>query len=369
MERPIFKAIGTPVAELDTPALVVDLAVLERNIEVLHSFFRQSQAKVRPHIESHRCPDIAHLQLAGGGTVGGISATTVGEAEVFAENGIKDIFVANEIVSPQKIRRLCTLADYARVMVAVDNPKNVQDLSQAATSSGITLNVAVDINTRLNRCGVEPGLPAVDLATAVSKASGLRFMGLMTYEGTILGEDPDEVAAESRKWVQQVLDTRQMVEKAGMEVEVVSVGGTYNYEIAGTMAGVTEVPAGSYALMDQRYCQYGGPFQPAARVMATVTSHPEPETVITDCGQKAIGADSGDPVIADVAGATVTNLSAEHGRLHLEGDAEGEIDLGDKVWLTPWDVGTCVNLHDYIHVVRDGKLVAMWNVAARGRYR
>ena len=369
MERPIFKPIGTPVAELDTPTLVADLAVLEQNIEALHSFFRQREAKVRPHIESHRCPAIARIQLAAGGTVGGICATTVGEAEVFAENGFTDIFVANEVVSPQKVRRLCALAHLARVTVAVDNPKNVEDLSQAAHSGGVTLNVVVDINTRLNRCGVEPGQPAVGLARAVSKAQGLHFAGLMTYEGTILKEDPDELAAESRKWIQQVLDTREMVEKAGVEVKVVSVGGTYNYEIAGAMAGVTEVPAGSYALMDYRYRQYRSQFQPAARVMATISSHPEPGTAVADCGQKAIGNDNGLPVVEDIPGVTVLRLSAEHGLLRLEGDADSKVDLGDKLWLTPRDIGTCVNLHDYIHAVRDGKLVAVWSVAARGQYR
>ena len=202
MERPIFKPVGTPVEQLDTPSLVCDPEALDHNIETLHSFFRQVGAKVRPHVESHRCPTIAHMQLAVYGTVGGISVTTVGEAEVFAQSGISDIFVANEIVTKPKIARLCALARPGKLTVAADNPHNVQDLSEAAQKAGVTLNVVVDIHTRLDRCGVEPGQPAVDLARVVSKAQNLHFSGLMTYEGAILVEDAEELAAESRKWIQ-----------------------------------------------------------------------------------------------------------------------------------------------------------------------
>jgi D-serine deaminase-like pyridoxal phosphate-dependent protein len=160
-----------------------------------------------------------------------------------------------------------------------------------------------------------------------------------------------------------------MVEKAGIEVHMVSVGGTYNYEIAGTIAGVTEVLAGTYTLMDYRHSPSRPQFKPAARVMATITSLPEPGTAIVDAGQKAIGSDTGLPVAEDIPGATIVSLSAEHGRLRLPGDADGNVALGAKVWLTPWDIGTCMNLYDYVHAVRDGKLEVLWDVAARGRYR
>ena len=369
MERPVFKPTGTSVEQLDTPALVVDLAVLERNIETVHSFFRERDAKLRPHVESHLCPPIAHKQLAAGGTVGGISVSTVGEAEVFAQHGFDDILVANEVVTPQKIARLCALARHATVAVAVDGHPNVVDLSQGAQESGVTLNVVVDIHTRLDRCGVEPGSPAVELARAVSAAEGLRFMGLMTYEGAILTEDSQERAAESRKWIQQVLDTREATESAGIDVEVVIVGGTHNYDIAGAMSGVTEVAAGSYALMDQQYRSCRTELSPAARVLTTVISHPQPDQAVLDAGQKAIGVDLGLPVAEDIPGATLVRMSAEHGGLELEGDAQAAVDVGGKVWLTPWDIGNCVNVYDYLNGVWDGKLEVVWDISARGRYR
>jgi D-serine deaminase-like pyridoxal phosphate-dependent protein len=150
---------------------------------------------------------------------------------------------------------------------------------------------------------------------------------------------------------------------------MVSIGGTYNYDIAGTMPGVTEVRAGTYVLMDQRYAQSRPQFKPAAKVLATVTSRPEPGTAIVDAGQKAVGIDSGLPLVHGVPGATVVGLSAEHGRLRLQADGDSRLALADKIWLIPWDIGTCVNLYDYIHAVRDGKLEVVWDVAARGRYR
>ena len=369
MERPIFKPVGTPVEQLDTPALVLDLSVLDQNIETLHSFFLRQEAKVRPHVAVHKCPAIAHKQLAAGGTVNGIAVATVGEAEVFAQHGFLDIFVANQVVTPQKIARLCALARDMRVTIGTDAAKNVRDLSEAAESNGVTLNVVVDVHTRADRCGVEPGQPAVALARSVSEAQNLSFAGLMSYEGTILTHSYEELISESRKCFQRVLDTREMIEREGMEVEVVSVGGTHNFEIAGEMPGVTEVPAGSYALMDYNYCQFRSQFRPAVRVMATVNGRPEPDKAISDTGQKAIGADTGNPVVEGIAGVEVATLSAEHGTLTLGGESRRSVDFGDKLWLTPWDIGVCMNLYDYVHAVRDGRLEAIWEVSARGRYR
>ena len=139
MERPIFKPVGTPTEQLDTPTLVVDLDALAHNIETVHSFFRDREAKLRPHVEAHGCPGIAHRQLASAGTVGGVSVSTVGEAEVFAQAGITDITVANEVVTAQKIARLCALAQSCRVTVAVDNPRVVERTALAAQDAGVVI--------------------------------------------------------------------------------------------------------------------------------------------------------------------------------------------------------------------------------------
>ena len=369
MESPISKPPGTPVAELDTPALVVDLSDLDYNIETLHSFFREADAKVRPHVGVHRCPSIARRQLNAGGTAGGIAVNTVGEAESFAHNGFEDIFITGEVALPLKIARVCSLAHMCTMTVAVDNPETVRDLSEAAQSAGVVLRLVVDVHTRLERGGVEPGRDAVDLARHVASAPGLHFAGLMTYEGPVAADGAEDGASESRRHIQSVLDTREMIETEGMEVEVVSVGGTHNYDIAGAMSGVTEVPAGAYALMDLRYREYRPEFRSAARVMCTVASHPEPGMAMTDAGEKAVGANHGPPKVDGVSGVTVTSLDAEHGRLALECVAQTSVDLGDKLWFVPSDASTCFNLHDYVSAVRDGRLETVWPLSARGRYR
>ena len=161
MERPILKPIGAPVEELDTPALVVDMEALEANIEKVHSGFADSPAKLRPYVETHRCPAIAHKQLAAGGTAGGVAVASVSEAELFAQNGISDFLVVNEVVSASKIARLCALARRASVAVAADSAANVQMLSDAAQAAGVELKVVVDINTGQERSGVAPGEPAL----------------------------------------------------------------------------------------------------------------------------------------------------------------------------------------------------------------
>jgi D-serine deaminase-like pyridoxal phosphate-dependent protein len=369
MERPLFKAVGTPVLQLDTPALVVDLSVLERNIATVHAFFRQCEARLRPHVSVHRCPAIAHKQLAAGDTVEGISVTTLGEAEVFAAYGFSDIFVANEVVTPLKIARLCALARQARVTVGTDNPRNVQQLSEAATTHGVTLRVVVDVQTSPDRCGVMPGKSVLDLARLVSQAPHLDFVGLMTVAEPILTEDRAALAVESRQALQPIVDMRNMLQAAGIAVPVVSVGGTSNYEIAGNTVGITEIRAGTYTLIDARYSRFCPQLQTAARVLSTVTSRPEASTAITDTGQKAIGVDLGLPIVTELPGAIAARLSAEHCCLQLDGAAQGQMALGDKLWLTPWDIGTCVNLYDTIHAVRQNALEVVWPIPARGQYR
>jgi len=351
VERPIFKPIGTPEEELDTPALVVDLGKLDQNIETMHAFFRERDAKLRPNVAAHGSPAIAHMQLAAGGTVGGITAATLGQAEVFAANGLTDILVATLLVTPVKIARLCALARRASVTVVVDSARNVADISSAAVTNGVSVDALVSVNTGLNATGVEA-------------ADGVRFAGLMTHDGPISG-DRDE----SRESIQQVLDTRKDVESAGIEVGTVSVGGTHNYNVAGDMDGVTEVPAGSYALMDARYQPRRTEFANAARVMSCVTSMPEAGNIITDVGRKAICVDAGNPSLDGLPGAKVRGLSAEHGGIDVDPGVDLGLGLGDRIWFIPRDIAGCVNVHDYMHTTRDGRLEAVWELPARGRYR
>ena len=378
MERPVFQPTGTPVMDLDTPALVVDLDVMDRNIETLHSRFDQSTAKIRPHVTGHQTPKIAHLQLRAANTVGGISVTTVGEAQVFSDAGITDILVASQIVTRSKINRLCALAGSNKIGVAVDNPQNVSDLSQAATAQGVTLGVLVELDVGLGRCGVSPSGEAVELSKAVSRSPGLRFDGIMAIaplpassgEGSDGPSFPDRQERDAISWrvLQQVLDTKELIEKAGLPVSVVSVGGTHNYDIAAGMAGITEIQAGSYPLMDHLYCRLRPEFNPAAKILAAVISRPTGESAVLDAGHKATGPDRGMAVLDGVAGAKAVRFSAEHGVLDLQTGPAQNIKAGDKAWLVPYDLGLCFNQYDYVRAVRGDKLEGFWSIAGRGRF-
>ncbi len=368
MERPIFKPVGTPVTELDTPALVVDLDVLEQNLHTAHTFFQQRAAKLQPLVSTHGCPALAHKQLAAGNTVGGIAVITLGQAEVFVAHGFDDILVANAMVTPAKMVRLCALARQATITVSVDHPTHVQRLADAATAHRVTLRVVVDIDTGANRGGVAPGQPALALAQAAQQASQLDFVGVTTTTAPLQGDDPADRAAAARQHLEPVIETHGLLQHAGFDVRVVSVGGALPYEQAAAVEGVTDIRAGVYALMDAGHTP-GSALRPAARVLTTVTSCPESGTAITDAGQKAVGTDRGLPAVSDIPGVVATGLSAEHCCLSLEGHAETQMSQGEKLWLTPWDIGTCVNLYDHLYAARQGQVEAVWPVAARGQYR
>ena len=369
MERPILKPIGTPAEELDTPALVVDMDVLESNIARVHSHFSSSEAKIRPYVETHRCPAIARKQLAAGGTANGVGVASIGEAEMFAQSGISNILIVNEIVTALKINRLCALARHASITVAVDNSANVRSLSEAAVGNGVTLSAIIDVNTGQERSGIGPGQPALELARMIVQSEGLEFGGLMSLDDAAISDDADALGAQSRSRIQQTLDTRQMLEQDGVEVPAVSVSGTHCYRQASEMSGVTEVLAGAYALMDLSHSAVLTELEPAAKVMASVTSLPEPGTAILDTGRKAMGDDYGFPTISGRDDLDVVSMSAEHGKLHWQENADVSLSLGDKIWFTPMDVGACVNVYDYMQAVRGGRLEAVLSVAARGLYR
>ena len=368
MERPIFQPVGTPVDELDTPALVVDLDIMDRNIQTFQGYFKDSAAKARPVVTSHLCPQIARRQLDADGTVGGICVTTLGEAEVFANAGFVDILLANQVVTFSKIRRLCALAGQTSIGIAVDNPDNARQLSQGAVAAGVELRVLVEIDAGMGRCGISPGIEAVALAQNVNGLAGLKFEGIMgSVPGPQADDDPSQHEAKTRANLQIVLDNAEAIKQAGVPVAVVSVGGTHCYAQATQMPGVIEVRAGRYPLMDHRLKSFLPELASAAWVLASVISHPIDGMAVLDAGHKATAPDQGRPVLESVEGASATRFSAEHGIVELEGAAQSKLNPGDKAWLVPYELGACVNQYDYIRAARNGKLEGFWPISARGR--
>jgi D-serine deaminase-like pyridoxal phosphate-dependent protein len=366
------------IQDIDTPALIVDLDVMERNIAKAAFFFKGRECNIRPMAKGHKIPAIAHKQIEAGAR--GICTAKLSEAEVMVSAGIRDILITNEIVTSYKIERLARLSKQCDVKVAVDNPKNIEELSRMAKEYGTEIGVLVDINVGqfgkldgvLDRCGVLPGEPAVSLAKKVTETKGLRFLGLMGYEGG-MGRFPEfEKRKEAtREAMKPLVDTAKMIRKAGMDVGVVSAGSTGTWNITGDYPGVTEVQAGCYALMDLAYRRLEGVgMENALSVLTTVISTPYPGKAVTDIGQKgtctaSTGSGGGMPEVMGITGVEVQKLNVEHCHLLLKNPSK-EIRIGDKIQLIPYEVDTTVNLYDKMYGTRNGRVEVEWEIMARG---
>jgi D-serine deaminase-like pyridoxal phosphate-dependent protein len=354
------------VAEIDTPALVVDLDIFERNLKNMAEFFRGHRANLRPHTKSHKCPEIARQQLASGAI--GVTCAKLGEAEVMASYGIGPLLIANQVVGPVKIARLMALAQTADVTVAVDGIDNVAELSAAATAAGVRLPVLVEVDVGMGRCGVLPGAPALALCRAVVGAHGLHLAGLMGFEGHVVDHTSFEARKRGCVAALELLDTtRALVEADGIPVGIVSGGGTGTYQIAGTWPGMTEVQAGSYVFMDATYKAIEGmeAFDCSLTLLATVVSRPHERRAIVDAGLKVLSTDQGLPVPVSPPGARVVGLSEEHGKLDFA--EPSRLRIGDRVSFLPSHCCTNVNLHDRLYGVRGERVEVVWDISARGR--
>jgi D-serine deaminase-like pyridoxal phosphate-dependent protein len=342
------------LSELSTPALCVDVDVLQRNVERMAAFFRGRSCALRPHFKAHKTPAIARVQAAAG--CAGFTCATLDEAEVLAAHGFDDLLIANELLDSTKTDRLRALADRARVTVAVDS------LAGVALLRDLPLAALVDVNVGLPRCGVPPG-GAVEIARAVAD-SHLQLRGVMGYEGHAMGiMDRESRAQTAREAMANLLGVADELRVAGLEVEVVSAGGTGTYDITGTIPGVTEVQAGSYALMDTTYARFGLPFAEAVRCLATVLSV-QGGLAVLDAGLKALAVDHGSPELPDDVPASVLFLSDEHTTLAT--DAGFAARPGDRLWLRPSHVDPTVNLHDRLFAIRSDEVLDVWRVEARG---
>lgn len=346
-------------AEIETPALLVDLDRMEANLERMAAFFRGVSAKLRPHFKNHKCPELASRQFAAGAI--GITCATLREAECLAHHGLSGILLANEIVEPAKIRRFADLAGRTEAIVCVDEERNVADLARAARTAQARIGVLVDVDVGLHRCGVPPGERALRLAQTVA-ASGLWFRGLMGYEGQVLRQLPGpEKHAAATAAMGALMDTKALIENSGLAVEIVSAGGTGTYAISGRYPGVTEIQAGSYLLMDTEYRKCCTDFDLTLTVLTSVISKTEGDRIIVDAGLKTLSCERGLPTIKDLAGLTVRRLTAEHGIIALE-DPAAAVQVGDRIEMWVHYSDATVNLHERLYGMRNGQVESIFRV-------
>lgn len=363
---------GQPLADVDTPALLLDLAAFERNLDRMDQTLAGYKVRVRPHAKSHKCPEIALRQMAHGAI--GVCCQKVSEAEAMVEGGVMNVLVSNEVVGPAKVARLAALAKRARVSVCVDNAGNVADLEGAARSAGVKIDVLVEVNVGANRCGVEPGAPAVELAKAIAACKNLRFAGLHAYQGAAQHvRKPADRQAAIAMAVEGVTTTTGLLQAAGLKADIITGAGTGTYVLEAGSGVYNEIQPGSYVFMDADYSrnldEADKPvkvFEQSLYVWATVMSHSVPERAVVDAGLKALSVDSGMPLVADLPGVEFLKASDEHGVLALPPGSA--VRVGDKVRLIPGHCDPTVNLYDWIVGIRNGKVESVWPITARGAF-
>jgi D-serine deaminase-like pyridoxal phosphate-dependent protein len=363
---------GLPIAAeskslacVDTPSLLLDVDALMANLQTLSSYFAGKRCRLRPHFKSHKCTRIAELQLQAGAV--GITCAKLGEAEVLADAGIRNILIANEIVGPLKINRLIALRCRADVMVAVDSAENVKMLSAHSAAAGVKLGVLVEVDVGMGRCGTPPGQPALELAKLVSSLPGLEFKGLQGYEGHCIDlRDATERTAKAQASLKLLVDTRRLIERAGILVSIVSGGGTGTYDINANCDGIDEVQAGSYAAMDWWYADIRPEFQQAMSILTTVISRSKPNIAILDVGRKGMGAEWGPPRLKNLAvGRVVSYTSEEHTTIQLPENQT--VKVGDRLEIIPSHGCTTSNLYREFVVHQNGQVVDVWPIEGSGR--
>lgn len=358
--------IGASYLDIPTPALVVDSEKLGRNMDKMVKFVSAKRRALRPHAKTHKTPMIAHLQMRAGAV--GICCATVGEAETMVYSGIPNVLIANEVVGADKIQRVISMAHYAEMMVAVDSMENLKQLSSAAKAGDTKLGVLVDIDVGMGRCGVRTAGDALKLAEASCSMEGIVFRGLMGYEGhAVFISDKHQREEAAQKSYRALTEIRDKMEQKGIPVETVSGAGTGTFEEAAESDVMTEIQAGSYIFMDGTYQKLALPFEQSLTVLSTVLSLPDRGTVILDAGMKAISVERECPTIQNMSDLIVKKLSEEHSTAYNNSTIQ-DIKPGTKINLIPSHCCTTVNLYDRIYVVKNGKVEAIWPVAARGSF-
>ena len=370
MTRPAA-SIGMSLGEVETPALLLDLGAFERNLKKMADAVSRTAVHVRPHVKSHKCPVIALRQIDYGAV--GVCCQKVSEAEAMVNGGVRDVYICNEIVDVGKIQRLAALARQARTAVAVDHPDNVKALSEVGLRFGVELSAFVEVNVGADRCGVEPGEPAVALARQISGSPGLRFSGLQAYNGKaqhLLTYKERREAVEST--VEKVKLTKGLLEQAGLPCEHITGSGTGTYCFESESRVFTELQPGSYIFMDVEYGSIQGKdggsyrdFEHSLFIYTQVMSCPGPDRVVVDAGLKAFTIEKGMPWVHGMPDVECLKVADEHSILRINGSNQ-RFKLGHKLKLIPPHCDPAVNLHDWYVGFRENRVEALWPITARG---
>lgn len=367
---------GLTKQTIPTPALVVDLDVLEANIKKMADYCRQAKCAFRPHAKTHKCPAIAQRQIAAGAS--GICVATVPEAEALAAAGIRGILLTSPIVDAGKIGRMIALVSGgADVMLSVGSGRQTKLLAEAAEGAKVNVHVLVDLDVGDRRTGSLPGEPAVDLAREISKSKRLQIKGVQAYAGhashTVGFAERQRV---SREAIAKAVETKKLLQKAGFDAQILSGGSTGTYNIDSGIDGFTELQVGSYVFMDVDYRRIGGAdgqaiyadFQPSLTVLTTVVNATHADRVSVDAGTKAIDTTTANRAEAkNWPGLVYTKAGDEFGALTSE--TGGKLpSLGERLEFIVPHCDPNVNLFDRLYACRGERVEAIWPIVARREF-
>ena len=369
MDKNLPAEIGMPVSDVDTPALLIDIDALERNIEKMALYGTQQGINLRPHAKTHKSIDIARMQVSNGAV--GVCCQKVSEAEILIHGGITDVLITNQIIGQRKIRRLVELSQYGKISVCVDDSKNVTDINEMSAQCGTVIKAFVEVDIGSGRCGVNSGEATLALAKQIENSQNLEFGGLHAYNGSAQHiRDYHRRREATQQGLIKLSVIISQLKAEDIKVKTVTGAGTGTYPFETGSGLYTELQCGSYVFMDVDYGKIRmadgsliGEFENSLCVLTAVMSKTSQKKAICDAGLKAHSVDSGLPIIADPRPITYAQASDEHGLLH---DPLNILQLGEKLRIIPGHCDPTVNLFDWYVGVRDGRVEQLWPVSARG---
>ena len=362
--------IGMTIDEIDTPALVVDLAVYERNLDKMAELIKPSGKILRPHAKMHKSSVVANDQIERGAI--GVCCQKLSEAEIMVDGGVNDVLITNEIVAPNKLDRVASLAKRAKIGICVDNIEATKLLDQACVKVDANVRVLIEIDVGGKRCGLTNADDLIELAQFIINSSHLNFGGLQAYHGSAQHLRTKEERASTVKSAAKIVrEMKAALKQVNISCDIVTGGGTGTFMHDKEYDEWDELQCGSYAFMDADYAknklndnEFGTGFEHSLFIHTMVMSTNQPDMVICDAGLKAIASDSGNPIIKGNENLNYRMTSDEHGNIDLEGDVN--FKLGDRIILIPGHCDPNVNLYDWFVGVRNGIVEKVWPVAARG---
>lgn len=347
------------ISEIETPAVIVDLDVLKKNMKTMEQILGKYPVRLRPHFKTCKTIEIAKMQMQAGAV--GMTTSKLAEAEVLAEAGFPNILIANQVIQKSKIKRLAELAGKTHLIVCVDQEENIYDLSKAATLAGTEIFIYVEFDIEMHRCGVSTYEEFYKLAKLITELPGITFSGIQAYAGHLSHEaDQELVQKKVLAYEEQLMGLKKYVEERGIPVKDISGASTNTSRYKAGHGVYTELQPGSYVFVDQAYLPCKLPYEPSLFVLTTVISK-SADRIILDVGAKGLGMDQVYPSVVTHPEDDYV-LSEEHFAVQNDKGIPYAEKIGDKVLMIPGHCCTTINLYKKLYVKQKDDIVAVWDV-------